>query len=155
MSLQLDFNESGLKAEEYIRTIWGETELTEDALLDIDPEYLDSSNIERALISVINDSQATQARKDFYRRLVIDYVNQENGAVFDEYCRIVENLEGNESSKREMLASIFTRVLRGELAISEQHRLPSEANMILAHHSVNPWEARLNRLIALEQGFMH
>jgi hypothetical protein len=155
MSLQLDFNESGLKAEEYIRTIWGETELTEDALLDVDPGYLDQGDIEHALYSVINDSQATQARKDFYRRLVIDYVNQENGAVFGEYCRIVENLEGNESSKREMLASIFTRVLRGELAMSEQHRLPSEANMILAHHGVNPWQARLDKLIALEHGLIH
>lgn len=155
MSLQTDFSESGLSAEEYIRTIWEETELTEDALMDVDPGYLDPGDIEQALTSAIKEGPATQARKDFYKRLVIDYINQDNGAVIDEYCRTVENLEGNDSAKREMLANMFTRVLRGELAMSEQHRLPSEANMILAQRGINPWQARLDKLIALEQGLKH
>ena len=155
MSLETDYRKSDLRAEDYIRTIWEETELTEDMLVDVDPGYFDSGDIEQAITSAIKEGPATQARKDFYKRLVLDFINQENGAVLDRYCLDLGNLEGNESAKREMLANMFTRVLRGELVATEQHRLPEEANTILSQRGVNPWQARLDKLIALEQGLRH
>lgn len=155
MSLQTDYTESGLRAEDYIRAIWDETELTEDMFVDVDLGYLDLVDIERAITSAIKDGPATQARKDFYKMLVFEFINQENGAVLDRYCLDLGNLEGNESAKREMLASMFTRVLRGELVATEQHRFPEEANTILSQRGVNPWQARLDKLIALEQGLRH
>ena len=155
MSLQTDYAESCLRAEDYIRAIWDETELTEDMLVDVDPGYLESGDIEQAITSAIKDGPATQARKDFYKMLVLDFINQENGAVLDRYCLDLGNIEGNESAKREMLANMFTRVLRGELVATEQHRLPAEANTILSQRGVNPWQARLDKLIALEQGLRH
>lgn len=103
MSLQTDYTESGLRAEDYIRAIWDETELTEDMLVDVDPGYLDPVDIEQAITSAIKDGPATQARKDFYKMLVFEFINQENGAVLDRYCLDLGNLEGNESAKREML----------------------------------------------------
>ena len=155
MSLQTDYTESGLRAEDYIRTIWDETELTEDMFVDVDPEYLDPSDIGQAVNAAIRNGPATQARKDFYRMLVFDFINQENGAVLDRYCLDLVSLEGNENDKREMLANMFTRVLRGELVATEQHRLPEEASTILSQRGVNPWQARLDKLIALEQGLNH
>ena len=155
MSLQTDYTESCLRAEDYIRAIWDETELTEDVLVDVDPGYLDPGDIEQAITSAIKEGPATQARKDFYKMLVLDFINQENGAVLDRYCLDLGNIEGNESAKREMLANMFTRVLRGELVATEQHRLPAEANTILSQRGVNPWQARLDKLIALEQGLRH
>ena len=155
MSLQTDYTESCLRVEDYIRLIWDETELTEDMLVDVDPGYLDPGDIEQAITSAIKDGPATLARKDFYKMLVLDFINQENGAVLDRYCLDLGNIEGNESAKREMLANMFTRVLRGELVATEQHRLPAEANTILSQRGVNPWQARLDKLIALEQGLRH
>lgn len=155
MSLQTDYTESGLRAEDYIRKIWEETELTEDMLADVDPGCLDPSDIQQAVTAAIKDGPATQARKDFYKMLVLDYINQDNGAVLDRYCLGLGNLEGNENAKREMLSNMFTRVLRGELVATEQHRLPEEANTILSQRVVNPWQARLDKLIALEQGLRH
>lgn len=155
MSLQTDYTESGLRAEDYIRAIWEETELTEDMLVDVDPGYLDPSDIEQAVTVDIKEGPATQARKDFYKMLVLDFINQENGSMLDRYCLDLSNIEGNESVKREMLANMFTRVLRGELVATEQHRLPEEANSILSQRSVNPWQARLDKLFALEQGLKH
>lgn len=155
MSLQTDYTESCLRVEDYIRLIWDETELTEDMLVDVDPGYLDPGDIEQAITSAIKDGPATLARKDFYKMLVLDFINQENGAVLDRYCLDLGNIEGNESAKREMLANVFTRVLRGELVATEQHRLPAEANTILSQRGVNPWQARLDKLIALEQGLRH
>ena len=108
MSLQTDYMESGLGAEEYIRTIWAETELTEDMLVDVDLGYFRTEIFAR---------QSFQA-----------------------------------GSKREMLANMFTRVLRGELVATVQHRLPEEANTVLSQRGVNPWQARLDKLIALELG---
>ena len=61
MSLQTDYTESGLRAEDYIRAIWDETELTEDMLVDVDLGYLDLVDIERAITSAIKDGPATQA----------------------------------------------------------------------------------------------
>lgn len=155
MSLQTDYTESCLRVEDYIRLIWDETELTEDMLVDVDPGYLDPGDIEQAITSAIKDGPATQARKDFYKMLVLDFINQENGAVLDRYCLDLGNIEGNEIAKREMLANMFTRVLRGELVATEQHRLPEEANTILSQRGVNPWQARLDKLIALEIGLRH
>ena len=152
MSLQTDYKESGLGAKEYISTIWDETEWTEDMLDNVDLGYLDAGDIERAVNAAINDGPATQTRKDFYKMLVLDYVNQDGGSAIDRYCLDLGNIEGSESSKQERLANMFTRVLRGELVATEQHRLPEEANTVLSQHGVNPWQARLDRLIALEQG---
>ena len=152
MSLQTDYMESGLGAEEYIRTIWAETELTEDMLVDVDLGYFDARDIERTVNAAINDGPATQTRKDFYKMLVFDYVSQDSGSVIERYCLDFGNLDGDESSKREMLANMFTRVLRGELVATEQHRLPEEANTVLSQRGVNPWQARLDKLIALELG---
>ena len=154
MSLQEDYEESELRPEEYLHKIWEETELTED-MLDVDPGYLDPADIEQAVVTAIKDGPATQARKDFYKMLALDYVGQEDGAVLDRYCLDLGNLDGNECAKREMLANMFTRVLRGELVATEQHRLPVEANTILSQRSVNPWQARLDKLIALEQRLKH
>ena len=155
MSLQTDYNESGLRAEDYIRTIWEETELTDDMLAVVDPGYLDPRDIWQAVTAAINDGPGTQARKEFYRMLVLDYINQDEGDVLESYCRDLGNLEGDENAKREMLANMFTRVLRGELVATEQHRLPEEANTILSQRGVNPWQARLDKFIALEQGLRH
>ena len=155
MSLQTDYTDSRLPAEDYLRVIWDETELTEDMLDDVDLGYLDPGDIEKSVDSAIKEGSATQARKDFYKMLVCDFVNQDNGAVLDRYCRDLSNLEGNEGTKREMLANMFTRVLRGELVATEQHRLPEEANTVLSQRGVNPWQARLDKLIALEQGLRH
>ena len=155
MSLQTDYNESGLKEEAYIRTIWEETELTEDMLAGVDSGYLDRDDIQQAVTAAINEGSATQARKEFYRMLLFDYINQVNGAILDSFCFALGNLEGNEGSKREMLANMFTRILRGELVATEQHRLPVDANAILSQRGINPWKAQLDKLIAIEQDLMH
>ena len=152
MSLQADFSASGLRSEGYVRTIWTETELTEDALMAVDPGYLSPEDLEQAVLDWVKEGSATQSRKDFYKLLVLDYFNQENGAVFSEFCNVVEGLDDSESVKREMLANLFTRVLRGELVASEQHRLPSDATQILSQRAFNPWQARLEKFMALEQG---
>ena len=152
MSLQEDFKTSGLEAEEYVRTIWAETELTEDALGDIDPGYLDPDDIEQALTAVVRELPASMNRKDFYKRLVIDFVNQENGTSLRNYCAVVECLDDSIGSKRELLANLFTRVLRGELVSFGGHRHPEEANAVLLQRRVNPWRAKVDDLISLEQG---
>ena len=155
MSLQADFSASGLRAEGYVRTIWTETELTEDVLMEVDPSYLAAEDLEQAVLGWIKEGSATQCRKDFYKLLVLDYFNQENGITLSEFCNVVEGLDDSENVKREMLANLFTRVLRGELAASELHRLPSDATQILSQRALNPWQARLEKFIALEQGLKH
>ena len=152
MSLQEDFRASGLEAKEYILGIWAETELTEDAISDIDPGYLNPEDIEQTLTALVRELPASMDRKDFYKRLVLDFVNQDNGTSLKDYCSVVECLDDSIGSKRELLANLFTRVLRGELVSFGVHRHPEEANAVLLQRRVNPWCARVDDLISLEQG---
>lgn len=151
MSLESDFKESSLRPEEYLRALWVETELTGDALSDIDPEYLNLEDVERTILDYVDRCSKVETRKDFYRLLLLNYLAQENGGVFMRFFNVVNDLRTSEDDKREMLANLFTRVLRGELATSQQHRTPAEASLVLSQDRMSPWRVRVANLIRLEQ----
>lgn len=151
MSLESDFKESSLRPEEYLRKIWAETELTGDALSDIDPEYLNLEDVERTILDYVNRCSKVETRKDFYRLLLLNYLAQEEGGVFMRFYNVVNDLRNSEDEKREMIANLFTRVLRGELATSQHHRTPADASQVLSQAKMSPWRIRVESLIRLEQ----
>lgn len=150
MALDADFQASGLTEEGYVRTVWSETELTADALASVDLGWLAADDVANAVKDAIRDLPATDVRKNFYRKLVLDYVGQDDGRTLDEFIDVVASAAGDEESKRERLAALFTRVLRGEVATNVAHRQPAEANAILAGKGFNPWCAALEKLRMIE-----
>lgn len=157
MSLQSDFEGSYMNPEEYLRLIWAETEITEDAFENLDDlGYIDSNEVKQTVYEVIRENVSSDERRTFYRRLLADYSKLDGGRSFDDYCQMVERLPGEESAKREALARMMTRVLRGELTsggVANEHRPLQEATSLLQQtHHVDPWSARLNRLFEVEQG---
>lgn len=149
MSLNDDFKDAQCSPEQYLRRIWGETEIMEDVFDGVDFGF--HEDVERVVLQFIHDEEATETRKNLYRKLVLEFVNQKDGETFDGYCQNVEYLEVPEPVKWNMLAHLFTRVLRGELVLNREHRTPANAVGILGQGHVDPWCARLDELIALEK----
>ena len=155
MSLETDFIASKLTPEAYLRMFWDETELTEDVFADIDFSYLDPSEVEEAVKAAIRESAATPARRDFMTKLLMNYVQQtqpDGEPVFDAYCARIERLAGDDGAKREAMARMMTRVLRGELVPSAEHRLLVDVTQLLKQsRAIRPWQMRKDELIAREQ----
>lgn len=157
MSLKSDFDASHKQPEEYLRLVWAETEITEDAFENLDDlGYIDPAEVERAVDEVIRENVPSDERRAFYKRLLVDYSNLDIGNAFENYCQTVEHLPGEESARREALARMMTRVLRGELTsggVANEHRpLQDATNLLRQTRRIDPWRARLDRLFVIEQG---
>lgn len=148
MSLESDFAASKLDHEAYLRLIWDETELSDDSLSGVDVEDPYPEDIKDALYSVISDGPATPERKTFYQKMLLNYLN---GTSLERFCNTLMHLAIPESEKKDQLAQLFMRVLRGELANNQTHRPIVEATEILAQRGARTWRAKVADLIALDQ----
>lgn len=148
MSLEEDFKKSGLTARDYVIQIWDETELSGDMFKHVDPEALDAEDVKSAVLDAIEEnSSATPVRKDFYKVRLYKWVKRDDGGALARYCVDVGNLNGDEGAKREILASLFTRVLRGDL--EEPHREIEKVSYVLSQPRVDPWRVSCGKLFRL------
>ena len=137
MAIRDDFDQSKLKEEDYIKVLWRETAVpwTDFEGIDID----DADEVREVVMKFVDACDGTDARKQLYRKFLAKYVDSGEFSALLDYLDLI--FSGTDKDKQEMLASVFTRVLRGGAVGS--HALPMTCRERL---TVNPWRNALERL---------
>lgn len=137
MAIRDDFEQSKVREEGYVKSLWQETAISWTDFEGVD--FTDADEIREIVLKFVEACGGTDARKQLYRKFIAKY------EVSDEFTALLDFLDlifqGTDEDKQKMLANTFTRVMRGDAVGS--HALPKACRERL---SVNPWRNALERI---------
>lgn len=138
----------GAKPEEKLREFWNRTELTGDDFAEMDFSCTDADEYKEHVFELTGRiMEDDPGLKTFCQQRADEFFKLEGGEAAASMLEAICAMQCGDDAKRERLAAVTMRAIRGEYSESAEHRVFTEASGILAQgRHVNAWEKKIDAL---------